>query len=1690
MSNSAISGVQPQMASVGEEIEYELQSSIPVANLRNFIIRDELPTGISCIESPIVDLDAAPFDIAGFVPGGQFTPTCTDSLVEWNFGNQELTESPPGTSRINFDVSFIARIDNTADTNDGNIISNGSPATNTYLRYVDETTSTITLDFDQYDIEVLEPHIVLSKSFETNITDADDIITITVTAENTGNASAYNLRVLDDLTGRNLTFLNTVSGTDPPDVIDTTTLGANSPIFSWNAANPDFAIAPGNSISFSFDIRVDDSVQPLEILDNTIQASWTSLPAQSTALNSTNLIGIDGSATGMRIGTVPNSANAINDYENTATDSATVPAITMAKTDLNPAMDPEVGAHKNFQIEILLPEGSSSDLVVNDNLNTSSESYLLSNNADFDITYTFIGISNINGLAPSEAVLNAFPVDNATGLIVWDIGNVVTMTEDDTSGTPTITPTIQINYFARINNDTTINTGSSLQNSATVNYRNGQTGATETTATSTTPAITVTESVLTVGKAFSLISPLPITGGDILEYTLTINNTGNATAYDTNIIDTLSAELQLYGTFTPTAEIDTVAVIGFVSSPNGAPDGPLIWGQGNGDGSLDIQAGSTLVLTYQVQIKPSVSGNATFINSVLVDWTSLDGNSTYERTGDGCPTIAAPNDYCAGPASVSSSTADTTTLVKSIIAETYTDAPSTAGDATLRVADIVTYRLELNLQEGTNSAVVVNDVLPTGLAFVDIVSINGDSTASYTPPASGVGSNFSYTSITAASLPAAGQIGALAFTFGDVSNDAFGDASTDTLVIEYRAIVQTDVLSQVASTTLINTATLRYDDNAGNAVVDPGRLESSDTLTLWQPIISNLTKTDRSGRTSPLTVNVASDTMNFRLEACNTTGQAPAYSVLINDDLPSQLNEGSISGPTNGAGQPDVIINGALATTGVDYTYTPAASRGGALSILLNTPINPGQCVQVNYDISFYSDFGPNQTWNNSATIDEYWSLPASSGQRYAAVGPANFVMSNTGTIDPPTKTVFSPVSGEITVGEELVYRISIPGNIPNAALHDVVITDTLHSSLEYISATDISGNGITITDNTVAPTSVSLSISQIPAGQQAVIELRARVANNANANAGTSFTNTVSYDYAITAGGATIPGGNATSTAINIIEPSVNISETVSNISNPGNPPTAGDVLRYTVSLPAAGGVANDNFADAYDLGISDTLSLGLAYQNGTATVDGAGNTISDPGIVGDGVASTQTLTWDLASANADIDISEGSTVEVTYDVLVLNDVLAGQTLTNSTSTQWAGLNGVNAEERDGSNSPAENDYFTGPATTSLTTPDNNLLSKSRLTDTYGAGDSDSRIGDIVEYEIRLTLQEGTTPDVIVTDTLPQGLAFESIVSIHGDTSAPYIASTPFTYSNIGSPTLAGDPASGPSTLTWNIGDIVNAGDNNAANNDLIIVYRARLLNTVFTQTPSIVLTNDAGFSYTNASGIVNLTSSSPITLLQPQLTVNTSVVAAGGDTVLIAGELVTYTVDITNSGAAPAYDPVLIDTIPFGMRNGAATISMVSTTLVTTSTSLPNLSPIYDAGTGIATWDFDSGIANAYTIPAGETLRIVYQVQADSDLGTDLTLSNLALVSVYYSFDDEAIPTLGSISGTREIYGATNIATSTLTTAVANALDKQNTVATTNIGETFSYRVIVPDITQATALHDVRIIDDLTLSAADMSL
>lgn len=1190
--------------------------------------------------------------------------------------------------------------------------------------------------------------------------------------------------------------------------------------------------------------------------------------------------------------------------------------------------------------------------------------------------------------------------------------------------------------------------------SYTYNESDNDIATVQTIGDSLPTGMTVVEPVLTATKTVSNVTagkiPTdPAVGGDTLEYLVTVTNGGDAEAYDVNVVDKLPSEV-LLDTTSATAQFNGADVSGFVASPGPLADGSVVWGWDNGDPTLDIPAGQVLELRYRVTVTEATG--AAIANSVRVDWTSQDGD-VYERTGVGCPTTTDPDNYCFTGASATQQTLDTNKIVKSVNADSWD-----LNDGVVRVGDTVDYKLELTLREGTTYGVRVGDALPPGLAFDSVVSINGIAGPSFTAVSPFTHADFAGPSIF---VDATNGTSTVTWDFGDIDNAVNNDTTDDTFVIIYRARVQEGILTQAPTTTLTNTATLSYTNASGTpATFDSTRMQYSADIEVRQPVLDSITKSDRSGRTgtlgTPLLVDVAADVMNFRLESCNTTGQAPAYGVLVSDDLPMHLDETSISGPANGAGQPDVYVGGTLLTPVTDYTYT-APARDGTMEFRLNTPVNPTQCVTVDYDIRFHTDFGPNLKWNNSATVSEYWSLSPQAGQQYGLVGPAEFWMTNQATIDPPTKTLTS--AAKATIGEQVTYKIKVPTTPANAALYDVKVTDVLdpvNGSLEYVSATDISVNGLAIddsgTDRTVFPNQVNLVIAQIPAGQQAIIQLTARVANNTAANAGVSFQNSASYTYATSPTGGAINGGSASTTnALTIVEPLVTVNKPQPTLPTP---PTAGDIIPYTVELKAESGTFT---APAYDVVLTDELGPGLQYVAGSTKIDGVA--AADPAISG------QILTWMAIDS-----ITEGTTVTVTYNVKVLDTVAIRDDLTNLATARWTSLAAdASPDERTGQQDFTYNDYVASDST-SLTVQDSTTLNKRVAADSYidatsTANDGTVRIGDTVDYELKLGLQEGSHTGLVLNDTLPAGMEYVGMVS------ADFFGSA-------GTAT----PSQNGQQLTWNLGNVVNPADGDTTNDFITIVYRARVLNGgVVTQS---TLTNSATLDYSVAgSPAPQLTANVNVTVLQPNLGVTKSAVTSintptNGATVVEAGETVTYTVDLTNSGTGPAYDPYLVDIIPEGLRQGGVTTTSI--TLVNAGTSI-TLTPTYDSGSGKVVWDFDS--VAAATIPADDTLRVVYEVTGDPDLGAGLTLTNTAEVSNYYSFDNNAVP-VNSQPDWREVYGPASDSFD-LTTLTPGAPLKENPATSPTIGQEFTYTITVPAAPQPVALHDVKIYDDLRATA-----
>jgi len=491
----------------------------------------------------------------------------------------------------------------------------------------------------------------------------------------------------------------------------------------------------------------------------------------------------------------------------------------------------------------------------------------------------------------------------------------------------------------------------------------------------------------------------------------------------------------------------------------------------------------------------------------------------------------------------------------------------------------------------------------------------------------------------------------------------------------------------------------------------------------------------------------------------------------------------------------------------------------------------------------------------------------------------------------PPTKALVSPNAPEATIGQEVVYEITVPGTVSTRPIYDVVITDTLDDNLEYLGFNQTSGPAVT--DNSVAP-NLSFSVAQIPASQQVVIELHARVRNVLSAQQGIAADNTVSYTYTNAPGGTTQPALTSGTVTLHIVEPHI------ADITKSANPttPAAGETVRYSVTLTTAGTTYS---SDVFDVKITDTLAIGLVYAgNPIVTVGtgvGADNTIGAPVVTGDGVNQAQTLLWSLDDGNADIDIAEGTSVTISYDVRVLDGVLA-QALANSAIAQWTGIDGPSDYERDGSDGIGElNDYVTAPATATISNlPLLYAQKTAQIQEDFGSpGIVDP--GDVLLYTIVLSNSGGVpATGVVLTDNVPANTAYvPDSLRLNGASVGPDGGVFPL---------IAG--------LSVQSSDNPGAGIVSAGGS-AVVTFEARVDAGVPTGTLIInqgsITSNELPPGATDADGIPSNGNQPTVVVVgEVQLLSITKEVSVVGGGIAVAGGQLEYLIRVNNIGSLPA--------------------------------------------------------------------------------------------------------------------------------------------------------------------------------------
>jgi len=676
------------------------------------------------------------------------------------------------------------------------------------------------------------------------------------------------------------------------------------------------------------------------------------------------------------------------------------------------------------------------------------------------------------------------------------------------------------------------------------------------------------------------------------------------------------------------------------------------------------------------------------------------------------------------------------------------------------------------------------------------------------------------------------------------------------------------------------------------------------------------------------------------------------------------------------------------------------SNTGSGVLDVRSMNVAAGDAIEVTFDITLASTLADGFVVLNQADLIDGTGKIADSddpninGQADPAVAgdedPTRVVIYLTQSPE-PTKALLSPATAEATIGQEVVYEIKVPGTAIGRTLYDVVVTDTLDDNLEYLGYTQTDGPAVT--DNSVAP-DLSFSVANIPAGQQVVINLTTRVRNELTAQQGVAINNTASYTYANSSGGAAQSALTSETVTFNIVEPNI---EGISKSADPTTP-GPGDTVRYSVTLTTSSGTYS---SDVFDVTVTDSLDLGLVYAGNPAVTAGSGvgadNTISAPVVTGDGISQPQTLLWSLSDGNADIDIAEGASVTISYDVRVLNSVLA-QALQNSAVAQWTGTDGLSNYERDGTDGIGGlNDYVTTAA--SVTVGNLPLLYAHKTVQISGDSGSPGIVdpGDVLLYTINVS-NSGSVPatSVVLTDAVPTNTTY-----------------------NAGSFYLNGVLVSDGGVLPLIAGLQVQSSDNPGAG----IVSSDESVEITFEVTvnagvsPGDIISNQGSLSSAELPQVATDADGDPSNGYQPTvivvgdvqlLSITKQVSVVGGGTAQ-AGDQLEYVVQVSNIGTLPATQVTITDDLnpPLG--------SLV--TYVSGSGTLDGSSAGVTYAGGVLTAAFG---AQYGSLQPGDTAVVRFRVLINSGLAAGTTITNTGVVSWNNSTQSDSASVSIDVGGT----------------------------------------------------------------------
>lgn len=319
---------------------------------------------------------------------------------------------------------------------------------------------------------------------------------------------------------------------------------------------------------------------------------------------------------------------------------------------------------------------------------------------------------------------------------------------------------------------------------------------------------------------------------------------------------------------------------------------------------------------------------------------------------------------------------------------------------------------------------------------------------------------------------------------------------------------------------------------------------------------------------------------------------------------------------------------------------------------------------------------------------------------------------------------------------------------------------------------------------------------------------------------------------------------------------------------------------------------VTNSGPDAATNVEVTDVIPSGFAYVSD----DSAGAYDSNTGV------------WTVG--NLAINQTASLTITVTVNIT--------GSYTNYAEIGASDLVDPNSTPGDGSNNQDDDDSVT--VTPTQNDPDglSKTISSSNQVFTLNA---DVAIGEIVEYEVAVTIPPGTFNNARLVDTMQRGLSFMDCTNItdNGLTTSvaggfTSICSTP-TVDDAG----GGAPVDVGRRVTFDFGALTN---NTGSDQQLIVVYRAVVLDSAG-NVSGRDLDNRAAWN-SDAGSLTPETET--VTIVEPELSISKT----ANVSIVSIGTVVTFTLTIQHTGDSEtnAYDTLVTDTLPSALQYVAGSL------------------------------------------------------------------------------------------------------------------------------------------------------------------